>query len=120
MWRVDVRLKSFQLNRLKAYKPNSTIDNTSSRAFKLNLAASLLLPSIVPFTVAFMKPVNDKLIERMEMLASASLEDKTIEVGVREEETTKALIDRWATLNMVRAVPIVVGTVCAVLAAVDK
>lgn len=55
----------------------------------------------------------------MESLASAGLEEK-VEVGVKEEETTKALIDKWATLNMVRAVPIFVGSVCAVIAAVER
>lgn len=74
----------------------------------------------MPFTLAFIAPVNEKLIEKMNSLASASLEDKAVEKGVAEGETTHALIDKWATLNVVRAVFLVAGTLCATLAAVDK
>jgi hypothetical protein len=74
----------------------------------------------VPFTYAFIVPVNKKLIEKMNSLSSASLDDKAIEQGVAEGETTHALIDKWATLNVVRAMFLAVGTICATLAAVDK
>jgi hypothetical protein len=74
--------------------------DTSSTAFKLNLAATILLPCIVPFTFAFIAPVNNKLIEKMNELSSASLEDKAVEAGVAEGETTHALLDKWATLNL--------------------
>jgi uncharacterized membrane protein len=96
------------------------VDDTSSRAFKLNVAAAVLLPSIVPFTIAFIAPINEKLIEKMDSLASTSLEDKAVEKGVAEGETTHALIDKWATLNVVRAGFLVAGTLCATIAAVDK
>ncbi|KAH7402260.1 hypothetical protein DE146DRAFT_460744 [Phaeosphaeria sp. MPI-PUGE-AT-0046c] len=91
-----------------------------SLAFKLNVAAAILLPCIGPFTIAFIKPVNDKLIERMNELSSASLEDRAVEKGLAEGETTHALLDKWATLNVVRAVFLVAGTLCATVAAVDK
>ncbi|KAF1919161.1 hypothetical protein BDU57DRAFT_512096 [Ampelomyces quisqualis] len=94
--------------------------DTSSRAFKLNLAAAVLLPCIVPFTLAFIVPLNEKLIEKMDSLASTSLEDKAVETGVADGETTHALIDKWATLNVARAGFLVAGTLCATLAAVDK
>ncbi|KAH7070710.1 hypothetical protein BKA63DRAFT_83320 [Paraphoma chrysanthemicola] len=92
----------------------------SSTAFKLNLAATILLPSIVPFTFLFIVPVNNKLIDKMNSLASASLEDKAIEANVAEGETTHALLDKWATLNLARAALIAGGAICAALAAVDK
>jgi hypothetical protein len=53
-------------------------------------------------------------------MASASLEDKAVEAGVAEAETTHALIDKWATLNLARTVLLAAGSICATLAAVDK
>lgn len=95
-------------------------EDTNSTAFKLNLAATILVPSIVPFTFAFIVPVNNKLIEKMNSLSSASLEDKAVEANVAEGETTHALLDKWATLNLARAALIAGGAICAALAASDK
>lgn len=63
-------------------------------------------------------PVNNKLIEKMNSLASSSLDDKAVEAGVAEGETTHALIDRWATLNLARAALVAAGSLCTVLAVV--
>ncbi|KAJ4374642.1 hypothetical protein N0V86_007515 [Didymella sp. IMI 355093] len=94
--------------------------DTSSLPFKLNVAAAILIPGIVPFTLAFIVPLNNKLEERMRQLESTSLEDKAVEVGVAEEETTHALIDRWGVLNLARAGLIAAGVLCTVIAALDK
>jgi hypothetical protein len=121
MLQVNVRLSSI-LHHLNP-ESNTLINSKEDRgslAFKLNVAAALLLPSIAPFTIAFIKPVNDKLIEKMNSLSSASLGDEAVEKGVAEGETTHALLDKWATLNLVRAVFLVAGTLCATVAAVDK
>jgi hypothetical protein len=99
---------------------NRKTEDRESTAFKLNLAASILLPCIVPFTVLFIAPINDKLIAKMHDMESASLEDMAIEKGVAEAETTHALIDKWATLNVARAVFIAAGALCAAVAAGDK
>jgi hypothetical protein len=80
----------------------------------------MLLPSIIPFTLLFIKPTNEKLFAKKDELASASLIDKTIEAGVAEGENVHALMDKWATLNLARAVPVAVGAICAVLAALNK
>jgi hypothetical protein len=53
-------------------------------------------------------------------MSSASLSDKKVEVGVAKGETTHALIDKWATLNLARAVFIGAGALCAIIAAVDR
>jgi DMSO reductase anchor subunit len=74
----------------------------------------------VPFTLLFIAPVNNKLIEKKNLMRSASLTDKKVEADVAESETTHALIDKWATLNLARAVLIGAGALCAVIAAVDK
>jgi DMSO reductase anchor subunit len=74
----------------------------------------------VPFTIAFIVPTNNKLIEKMNSLSSASLDDKAVESDVAEAETTHALLDKWATLNLARAVLVGAGALCAAIAAVDK
>ncbi|KAH6633714.1 hypothetical protein C7974DRAFT_177096 [Boeremia exigua] len=92
----------------------------SSLPFKLNVAAAILIPGIVPFTFAFIVPLNKKLEARMRQLESTSLEDKAVEAGVAEAETTHALIDRWGVLNLARAGLIAAGVLCTVVAALDK
>ncbi|KAF2621265.1 hypothetical protein BU25DRAFT_416285 [Macroventuria anomochaeta] len=92
----------------------------SSLPFKLNVAAAILIPSIVPFTFAFIVPLNNKLEARMRQLESTSLEDKAVEAGVAEVETTHALIDKWGVLNLARAGLIAAGVLCTVVAALDK
>jgi hypothetical protein len=39
------------------------------------------------------------------------------EVNVEDEESTKALLDRWGVMNLMRAVPIAAAFGCAVAAA---
>lgn len=80
----------------------------------------MLIPGIVPFTFAFIVPLNNKLEARMRQLESESLENKAVEVGIAEEETTHALIDRWGVLNLARAGLIAAGVLCTVVAALDK
>lgn len=72
----------------------------------------------MPFTFAFIVPTNKKLFAKRDQLAAASLEDKAVEVGVTQEETVHALIDKWGTLNLARAVIVGTGALCAILAAV--
>lgn len=95
-------------------------EDRSSLPFKLNVAATVLFPSIIPFTIAFIVPTNNKLEARMRQLESTSLEDKAVEAGVAEAETTHALIDKWGVLNLVRAGIIAAGVLCTVVAALDK
>ncbi|KAJ4304678.1 hypothetical protein N0V90_000205 [Kalmusia sp. IMI 367209] len=89
----------------------------ASLPFKLNAAATLIFPSIIPFTILAIKPINDKLFGKADSLA---LEDKAAEVGVAQNETTKALIDKWAKVHLVRTAITGVGVVLAVWAALDK
>ncbi|KAF1834733.1 hypothetical protein BDW02DRAFT_497496 [Decorospora gaudefroyi] len=96
------------------------MQDPDSLPFKLNIAATILLPSIVPFTFAFIVPTNNKLMAKKDELGSASLEDKSIEANAAEGETVHELMDRWATLNMARAVLVGAGALCSVLAALSK
>jgi hypothetical protein len=67
-------------------------------------------------TFAAIKPINDKLFAASESLSSAEL-NKDAEVGVAKAETVHALLDKWATLNLVRALLTGVAAVSASLAA---
>lgn len=67
-----------------------------------------------------MKPTNEKLLEKERSLAATSLEDKAVEAGIAKSETTHALLDKWATLNLARALIVGVGAICTAWAAVDK
>jgi len=51
-------------------------------------------------------------------LANASLRDKHVEQFAKEGETVKELMDKWASLNLARALLVGVGAVCAVAAGV--
>jgi hypothetical protein len=95
-------------------------EDPTSIPFKLNVAAAALLPSIVPFTVVFIGSTNAKLDQKLEDFASIALEDRTAEKGVKREETTHVLIDRWATLNLARAGIIALASAFGVWAALDS
>ncbi|ORY14904.1 hypothetical protein BCR34DRAFT_201939 [Clohesyomyces aquaticus] len=94
--------------------------STSSRAGKLNLAATILFPSIVPYTFALMGSTNRALISKADSLAATALSDKAAEAGVAKNETVHALLDKWATLNLGRAIITGVGAILALWAALDK
>jgi hypothetical protein len=83
-------------------------------SFKLFTAATILVPSIIPFTFAVIVPTNKKLREKQRALATTAVEDKMAEAGVQKEETVHALLDKWATLNLARALLIGAGAVSAV------
>ncbi|KAL9079854.1 MAG: hypothetical protein Q9157_001310 [Trypethelium eluteriae] len=93
---------------------------TSSSAFKLYVTAAILIPSSIPYTILLIQPTNDKLEQKVKSFANTSLTDAAVEAGVSKEETTHALVDKWATLNIGRAVISVTGTLCAAYAALSK
>ncbi|KAF2183027.1 hypothetical protein K469DRAFT_710979 [Zopfia rhizophila CBS 207.26] len=95
-------------------------EDPSSAPFKLNLAAAILLPSIVPYTLAFIQPTNKALLAKVDSLATTELTDKAAEAGVSSGETVHALIDKWATLNLGRVLLTGAGTILALWAALDK
>jgi hypothetical protein len=95
-----------------------TAEDPKSTPFRLNLAATLLLPSIVPFTLLVLGPTNDKLMAKKDELATASLSNKNVEAFAAEGETVHELMDKWATLNLARALLVGVGALCTVASAV--
>ncbi|KAF2200729.1 hypothetical protein GQ43DRAFT_441288 [Delitschia confertaspora ATCC 74209] len=94
-------------------------EDPTSFPFKLNVAACLMLPSIVPYTLVVMAPTNKGLYSKASSLASTDLSDKSAETSIEREETVHALLDKWATLNLGRALVTLVGTAAAMWAAVN-
>ncbi|KAF2503208.1 hypothetical protein BU16DRAFT_521802 [Lophium mytilinum] len=92
----------------------------SSTAFKFWLASAIVAPSIVPWTFLTMMPTNKKLLGKAESLASTELTDKTAEAGVAKEETVNGLLDKWATLNFIRAIISGTSSVLACIAVLDR
>ena len=103
---------------IQHHTSNTPTEDRTSTPFRLNALATLLLPSIVPFTLLVLGPTNDKLMAKKDELANASLRDKHVEQFAKEGETVKELMDKWASLNLARALLVGVGAVCAVAAGV--
>jgi len=75
-----------------AYRAHRNTGNAS-----LYIAAALLAPSIIPYTIFVMSDTNDALYKKAN---EASEQSK--EVQVRRDDSTHQLVDRWASLNVVR------------------
>lgn len=94
-------------------------EDRGTTRFKLYLASTLLLPSVIPYTIILLGPVNKKLVEKSDNLAKTSITDATAEAGVSKEETVHALVDRWATLNLGRGVITAVAAFTAMWASLN-
>jgi len=99
---------------------HTPIEDPKSTPFRLNVAATILLPSIVPFTLLVLGPTNNKLIAKKDEFAAAHAKGKAIKANTADGETVHELMDKWATLNMARAVLVAAGALCTVIAAVNK
>jgi hypothetical protein len=69
-----------------------------------------------------LKPINSKLLTKADSLASTAITDTAAEAGVTKEETAHALVDKWATLHLGRALLAGIAAVSATwasLSAVD-
>ena len=77
------------------------------------------MSSAVPYTFIFIRPSNEKLEQRVRSLASAAVPDGAVETRANEE-TTHALVDKWATLHMGRSVMSITATLCAAFAVLSK
>jgi hypothetical protein len=74
---------------------------TSGASVGLYTAAALLTPAIVPYTFAVIRPTNDALKKKAASASSAAVGEAAAQLK-GEEDNTHALVDRWATLNLVR------------------
>jgi hypothetical protein len=96
--------------------------SSSTSAFKLYTTSAVLLPAALPYTILLLKPLNIKLLQKSDSLASAAIADTAAEAGVAQEETVHSLVDKWATLHLGRALLAATGAITATwatLSAVD-
>jgi hypothetical protein len=98
-----------------AYRERST----STTAFSLYTTAAVLGPSIVPYTLIVMGPTNKKLLEKADSLASSTVGDAVAEARAAKEDTVHALADKWASLNLVRAIISLTSSVLAAWATIN-
>jgi hypothetical protein len=101
--------------------------------FRWNLAATVFFWSGTPVSVLLLAPVERRIEARVLVLEAYAVLEGAGKEGVREglfgkkqgrggevsaeeEESTKALLDRWGVLNLVRAVPVAGAFGCAVAA----
>lgn len=77
-------------------------------------SASLLL-ALLPYTFFISDPVNRQLESKAQSLALTATED-----GVPQEETTHALVDKWATINLGKVLIAGISALVATWAAVER
>ncbi|KAL1641279.1 hypothetical protein SLS58_006181 [Diplodia intermedia] len=87
---------------------------------KLYTAAALLYFAKVPYSFLFLHPTDVALQAKAQSFASTELADTSAEVGIAKEETTHALVDKWATINLGRAILGFTGAACAVWATLGR
>lgn len=99
---------------------NLSLEPTATSSFTLYTAAAIVVPCVIPYTVFFMGGVNSKLQEKASSLTDASLTDTAVESGVAQGETVHQLVDKWLTLNLVRSLLPLFGSLAAGWAIADK
>lgn len=76
----------------------------------------------VPYTLLIMKPVNNKLISKADSAETEGLtahKEKDVKAELRasrEEAEVQSWLKTWCSLNTVRGIFPLLGTVCGVLA----
>ncbi|KAI2603152.1 uncharacterized protein GGS25DRAFT_526193 [Hypoxylon fragiforme] len=89
-----------------AYYKHGSITPTVSR---LSLAAALMV-GLIPFTLAFVLPTEEKILKRAARFASGESVAKDAD---KKEEDTRALMEKWSVLNYARTLFPVAGVVVA-------
>jgi len=67
------------------------------------LAAASVI-GIIPYTLIFMKGINDRLTARAAEAEMLDATDKISQVGMPKGESTNELLDKWAFYNAIRCV----------------
>ncbi|KAK7908058.1 hypothetical protein PG985_015361 [Apiospora marii] len=98
----------------------TTRGTTQKGAAICNAVAALAALSVMPWTLGLLAPINEKLLRKVDeaqSLGAKEVEER--EVGVEEEETAHALVDRWALLNLYRGGAVLVSGCLGLYAAVS-
>lgn len=120
-----LQLWSLQLHRLSRWVIGFTVlvlqltllsqDDAWTKPSILYTTSASLLLALIPYTFFIGEPVNRQLEAKVESLALSASED-----GIPKDETTHALVDKWATINLGKAVLAGVSALVATWAAVDR
>ena len=82
-----------------SYKSYGTLNHAKAELYALT---ALLAMSIVPYTLITMARVNGKLMSKAEDSKALAAEEEIVEVEVPKGQSTKELLDLWATHNLAR------------------
>jgi hypothetical protein len=77
-----------------------------------------LLLSQLPYSVILIGPYNRRLSSKADSLARTALDDVQAEAKMSPGDTVHELVDRWATLYLVKALLVVAAGISAVLGTV--
>lgn len=89
-------------------KGETDIEQGIISPFRLYLAAAILIPCIIPYTLLYMEPtVNEKLIS---LGAKVEKGSNANDLGVSHDEV-RAMLMRWKTMNFVRAGIVGIGAI---------
>lgn len=96
----------------KLTRTHQTDYNTSAASPLHNTAATALLLLTIPYSLLLLEPVTEQLENK-----AGELDLNSSESGVEKQRTTHWLVDRWATINLGRAVMTGVAAVAGTWAA---
>jgi len=91
-----------------AYQMQGTLDQPRAEMYGLAAVANMAL---FPWTMIIMMPTNKKLFRKFDDAQAMREKEEATEVGLPKGESTKELIDWWGTMNVVRGVMPLIGTV---------
>lgn len=88
----------------------TSLDSTTT--FYLYVAAAMLVPAIIPFTLGVMLPTNDKLHAKADKYRLGFSE-------VKEDQELDHLLTKWIALNTVRSLFPLAAAVTALWAVIS-
>ena len=91
-----------------SYKFYGTLNHPKAELYGLS---ALLTVGIVPYTLIAMVPTNKKLTSRAETSEALSAEELFSQAGDSTAQSTKELLDLWATHNLARGLFPLAGSI---------
>lgn len=73
--------------------------------------SAIFVLGMVPWTQLVMRSTNVALFRKYDEMKNLGIEEKATEVGLAKGESTKELVDTWATLNVLRGLFPLAGAV---------
>lgn len=91
-----------------SYRLYGSLNHPKAEMYALS---ALFVLGMLPWTRLVMWPTNVALFRKYDEMKNLGVEEKATEVGLAKGESTKELVDRWGTLNVVRGLFPLVGAV---------